>query len=74
MDRNYAKEMSSLADRLLPDTKAQESHERQTMEDYAQTSEACMVMKDFSKEERKSIRDSVADIREKILDADVNDR
>ena len=70
----YAKEMSSLVDRLLPESKPQGAHERQTMQDYARTSEACLEMKDLSKEERKSIRDSVADIREKILDADERSR
>ena len=70
----YAKEMSSLVDRLLPESKPQGKHERQTMHDYAGTSEAVMAMKGFSKEERKSIRDMVADVREKILDADKNNR
>jgi hypothetical protein len=66
----YAKEMTSLADRLLQAPKAQGTHERQTMRDYARTSEALLAMKNLSNEERESIRDSVADVREQILDAD----
>ena len=64
----YAKEMTSLVDRLLPDHKPQEKHERQAMRDYARTSEALLVMKNLSDEERESIRDSVADVTTKLLD------
>lgn len=66
----YAKEMTSLADRLLLDPKPQEKHERQAMRDYARTSDALLAMKNFTNEERESIRDSVADVRKEILDAD----
>jgi len=66
----YAKEMTSLADRLGQNLKPQGKHERQTMRDYAQTSEALLRMKNLSNGERDSIRDSVADVTEKILDAD----
>jgi hypothetical protein len=40
------------------------------MRDYARTSEALLEVKNLSNKERKSIRDSVADVTEKILDAD----
>ena len=66
----YAKEMTSLADRLSLDRKPQGIHERQTMRDYAQTSEALLNMKNFSEDERGSIRDSVADVREQIIDSE----
>ena len=66
----YVKEMTSLVDKLLPDSKTQGKHERKTMQDYARTSEAVLEMKNFSEEERESIRDSVADVKKKILDAD----
>lgn len=66
----YAKEMTSLVDKLTPDHKPQVTHERQTLEDYAQTSEALLVMKNLSNDERQSIKDSVADVNEKILDTD----
>ena len=56
----YAKEMTSLADRLVQDLKPQGKHERQTMRDYARTSEALMEVQNLSNKERKSIRDSVA--------------
>ena len=56
----YAKEMTSLADRLAQDLKPQGKHERQTMRDYARTSEALMEVQNLSNKERKSIRDSVA--------------
>jgi len=64
----YAKEMTSLVDRLMPDRKPEEKHERLAMQDYSQTSEAVLKMKNFSDEERNSIRDSVADVRKNILD------
>ena len=66
----YAKELTSLVDRLLPDRMPQGKHERQTMRDYAQTSEALLVAKNLSDEERGSIRDSVADVTKQILDSD----
>ena len=66
----YANEMTSLVDKLLPDPKPQSKQERQTVRDYAQTSEALLVMKNLSNDERESIRDSVADVNEKILDND----
>ena len=66
----YAKEMTSMADRLLLAPKPQGTHERQTMRDYARTSEALLKVKNLSDDERENIRDSVADIRKKILDAD----
>jgi len=62
--------MTSLVDRLLPDRKAQGKHERQTMRDYARTSEALLAIKNLSDEERGSIRDSVADVTKQILDSD----
>jgi hypothetical protein len=55
---------------LLPDPRPQGKHERQTMRDYARTSEALLGVKNLSNEERESIRDSVADVTGKILDAD----
>ena len=64
----YAKEMTSLVDKLLPDHKPQVKHERQTLQDYAQTSEALLVMKNLSNDERQSIRGSVSDVNENILD------
>ena len=66
----YAKEMTSLADRLAQDLKPQGKHERQTIRDYARTSEALLVTKNLSDEERENIRDSVADVKREILDAD----
>ena len=66
----YAKEMTSLADQLLPDPKLQRKQERQTVRDYAETSEALLGAKNLSTDERQSIRDSVADVNEKILDTD----
>ena len=66
----YAKEMTSLVDRLVQAPRPQGKHDRQTMRDYARTSEALLVTKNLSDEERGSIRDSVADVTEKILDAD----
>jgi hypothetical protein len=66
----YAKEMTSLADRLVQDLKPQGKHERQTMRDYARTSEALLQTKNLSDDERESIRDSVADVRREILEAD----
>jgi hypothetical protein len=64
----YAKEMTSLVDRLLPDPRPQGEHERQTLRDYAQTSEAVLRVKNLSNGERQSIRNSVADVNENILD------
>ena len=66
----YAKEMTSLVDRLVQAPRPQGKHDRQTMRDYARTSEALLRMKNLSNGERDSIRDSVADVTEKILDAD----
>ena len=66
----YAKEMTSLADRLVPDPRPAGKHDRQTMRDYARTSEALLEVKNLSNTERESIRDSVADVTEKILEAD----
>ena len=60
----------SLVDRLVQAPRPQGKHDRQTMRDYAQTSEALLRMKNLSNGERDSIRDSVADVTEKILDAD----
>lgn len=54
----------------MPDPKPQEKHSRQTLRDYARASEALLVMKNLSKEERESIKDSVKDIKGNILDAD----
>ena len=66
----YANEMTSLADRLVQDPKPQEKHDRETLRDYARASEALLIMKNLSNGERDSIRDSVTDINENILDAD----
>jgi hypothetical protein len=66
----YAKEMTSLVDRLSRDHKPQGTHERQTVRDYARTSEALLVMKNLSEDERGCIRDSVADVTKQILDCD----
>ena len=66
----YANELTSLADRLVLDPKPQEKHSRETMRDYARASEALLVMKNLTNDERESIKDSVADINENILDAD----
>jgi len=66
----YAKEVTSLADRLLQAPRPQGKHDRQTMRDYARTSDALLRVKNLSDEERESIRNSVADVREQILDAD----
>jgi hypothetical protein len=66
----YSKKMTSLVDRLLLDPKPKGKHERQTMRDYARTSEALLGVKNLSNEGRESIRDSVADVTGKILDAD----
>ena len=65
----YAKEMTSLVDRLSSDRKPQGKHERQTMRDYARTSEALLDIKNLSDEERGSIRGSVADVTEQFLDS-----
>jgi len=67
---SYAKEMTSLADRLVQAPRPQGTHERQTIRDYARTSEALLKMKNLSDGERDSIRDSVTDVRKNILDAD----
>lgn len=61
--------MTSLADRLVLDPRPQEKHGSQTMRNYARASEALLVMKNFSNEERESIKDSVKDIKGNILDA-----
>ena len=66
----YAKEMTSLVDRLSPDRKPQGKHNRQTMRDYARTSETLLDIKNLSDEERDSIRDSVADVTEQFLGSD----
>jgi len=66
----YAKELTSLADRLAPDRKPEGRHERQTMREYARTGEALLDIKNLSEGERGSIRDSVADVTKNILDSD----
>ena len=70
MDRILREGNGSLADRLAQDLKPQGKHERQTMRDYARTSEALLVTKDLSDVERESIRDSVTDVTREILEAD----
>ena len=64
----YAKEMTSLADQLVQAPRPQGKHDRQTMRAYARTSETLLRVKNLSNGERESIRDSVADVREQILD------
>jgi len=68
----YAKEMTSLVDRLLAKPRPQGKHDRETIRDYARTSEVLLGVKNLSNDERESIRGSVEDITEKILDADQN--
>lgn len=64
----YVRELTSLVNRLAPDREPQEAQERQTMQDYAQASEAVMHLNNLSEEERQSVRNSVADVQTNILD------
>jgi hypothetical protein len=64
----YAKEMSSLVDRLSLHLKPQSQHQRQSMQDYADASEAVLALKNLSNGERQSVKDSVKDVRSSILD------
>ena len=64
----YAREMTNLAKRLPRGPKPQSQHERQSMQDYANASEAVLRLNNFSHEERESIKESVDDLSDNILD------
>jgi hypothetical protein len=64
----YAKEMTSLVDRLTPDPKPQSRHKRPSMHEYANASESMLQLDHLSEAERDKIRRSVADVTREILD------
>ena len=68
----YSKEMTSLVDKLAPDHKPEGRHERQTVREYARSSEALLGVKNLTNAEQESIRGSLSDVQHNILDADQN--
>ena len=65
--RYYTVEMTNLVDQLLSKSRPQARHRRETIRLYAIACEALMLMEGLSDEEKVSIRQSVSDIRTKIL-------
>ena len=63
----YAREMTNLANQLSRRPKPHSLHERQSMQDYADANEAVLALKNISKDEHQSIKESVDDITNNIL-------
>jgi hypothetical protein len=70
--RYYTVEMTNLVDQLLSKSRPQARHRRETIRLYAVACEAMMLMEGLSDEEKASIRQSILDIRTKILVEDDN--
>ena len=60
--------MTTLVDQLVRKSKTQVPHDRQTLQEFAVTSEALFLTKGLSDGEKDSIRDSVSDVTTQILD------
>lgn len=64
----YATEMTNLVDHLTRKSKPQIPHDRQTIQEFAAASEALFLTDGFLKGERDSIRQSISDVTNEILD------
>lgn len=63
----YTTEMTTLVDQLVRKSKTQVHHDRQTLHEFTDTSEALFLMKGLSEGEKDSIRRSVSDVTTDIL-------
>jgi hypothetical protein len=64
----YATAINNPIDSLVRKSKTQVHHDRQTLQEFAVTSEALFLTKGLSEGENDSLRDSVSDVPTNILD------